>query len=207
MNHIFNYDGPLFGFLDKVANLFILNILFMICCIPLFTIGASVTALNYMMLKIVRGEEGYIVKDFFKAFKENFKQATAIWLIMAVLGTVFFVDFYVLNNMAIAISPVIRVVIYALLIVWVFELSYVFAVLSRFVNTVKQTMKNALLMSIRHLPWTILIIAVPAVVAAVTYIFMYRMLPVIFIAGFSGIAYIQAFIFSRIFKLYEAEQV
>ncbi len=206
MNRIFNYDGPLFGFLDKVANLFILNILFMVCCIPLFTIGASVTALNYMMLKIVRGEEGYIVKDFFKAFKENFKQATAIWLIMALFGVIFGVDFYVLNHMKLAMSPVIRTVIYALLVVWTFEFVYVFAVLSRFVNTVKQTMKNALLMSIRHLPWTALLIVVPAAIAAITYVFMYRILPVIFIAGFSGTAYIQAFIYSRIFKIYETEQ-
>ncbi|SFK73292.1 Uncharacterized membrane protein YesL [Lachnospiraceae bacterium KH1T2] len=206
MNRIFNYDGPLFGFLDKVANLFILNILFMVCCIPLFTIGASVTALNYMMLKIVRGEEGYIVKDFFKAFKENFKQATAIWLILALFGVIFGVDFYVLNHMKLAMSPVIRTVIYALLVVWTFEFVYVFAVLSRFVNTVKQTMKNALLMSIRHLPWTALLIVVPAAIAAITYVFMYRILPVIFIAGFSGTAYIQAFIYSRIFKIYETEQ-
>lgn len=206
MNRIFNYDGPLFGFLDKVANLFILNILFMVCCIPLFTIGASVTALNYMMLKIVRGEEGYIVKDFFKAFKENFKQATAIWLIMALFGVIFGVDFYVLNHMKLAMSPVIRTVIYALLVVWTFEFVYVFAVLSRFVNTVKQTMKNALLMSIRHLPWTALLIVVPVAIAAITYVFMYRILPVIFIAGFSGTAYIQAFIYSRIFKIYETEQ-
>jgi len=206
LNRIFNYDGPLFGFLDKVANLFILNILFMVCCIPLFTIGASVTALNYMMLKIVRGEEGYIVKDFFKAFKENFKQATAIWLIMALFGVIFGVDFYVLNHMKLAMSPVIRTVIYALLVVWTFEFVYVFAVLSRFVNTVKQTMKNALLMSIRHLPWTALLIVVPVAIAAITYVFMYRILPVIFIAGFSGTAYIQAFIYSRIFKIYETEQ-
>lgn len=178
----------------------------MVCCIPLFTIGASVTALNYMMLKIVRGEEGYIVKDFFKAFKENFKQATAIWLIMALFGVIFGVDFYVLNHMKLAMSPVIRTVIYALLVVWTFEFVYVFAVLSRFVNTVKQTMKNALLMSIRHLPWTALLIVVPAAIAAITYVFMYRILPVIFIAGFSGTAYIQAFIYSRIFKIYETEQ-
>ncbi|MCR5777787.1 MAG: DUF624 domain-containing protein [Lachnospiraceae bacterium] len=202
MGRFFNYDGPLFGFLDKLANLFILNVLFLICSIPIFTIGASWTALYYMTMKIAAGEEGYVFKGFFKAFKDNFKQATVIWLIMMTLGIIFRIDFYVLNYTRAGAMMVIRVLIFALLIIWMFEISYVFAVLAKFDNTVKQTMKNALLMSIRHLPFTAALFAIWAIAGVLVYCFFYQMIPVVFILGFSCIAYCQSFIFNNIFANY-----
>ena len=70
----FDLDSPLMQVLNKVADLLWLNILTLICCIPIVTAGASLTAMNYMALKIVRNEECYITKGFFKSFKQNFKQ-------------------------------------------------------------------------------------------------------------------------------------
>ena len=81
MGRIFSLDSPLFSFLNKVADLILLNILTMICCLPIITIGASMTALHYVVLKMVRDEESYIVRSYFKSFRQNFKQATIIWLI------------------------------------------------------------------------------------------------------------------------------
>ena len=69
-------------FLSKVADMIILNILFLITCIPIFTIGASMTALYYVTLRMVSGEEGPVSKDYFRSFKQNFRQATVIWLIL-----------------------------------------------------------------------------------------------------------------------------
>lgn len=72
--------------MGRAADLMILNIVFIICCLPIVTIGASLTALHYVTLKMVRNEESYIVKSFFKSFKQNFKQATIINLIMLLFG-------------------------------------------------------------------------------------------------------------------------
>ena len=66
---LFDLDSPVMRFLSKMADLMILNILTMICCLPLFTAGAAFTALHYVCLKMVRNEEGYIAKSYFKAFK------------------------------------------------------------------------------------------------------------------------------------------
>ena len=77
MGRIFSLDSPLFSFLNKVADLILLNILTMICCLPIITIGASMTALHYVVLKMVRDEESYIVRSYFKSFRQNFKQATS----------------------------------------------------------------------------------------------------------------------------------
>ena len=68
MGRLFSLDSPLFSFLSKVADLILLNILVIICCIPVITVGASMTALHYVVLKMVRDEESYIVRSFFKSF-------------------------------------------------------------------------------------------------------------------------------------------
>ena len=97
MGKIFNMDSPIMRFLNLVADLMIMNFVVTLCCLPIITIGASVTAMHYVMLKMVRGEDGYLVKDFFKSFKLNFKQATIIWLIMLLLIAVFVGDFFIVN--------------------------------------------------------------------------------------------------------------
>ena len=71
MGKVFNFEGPVFSFLSRLADLFWLNLLFVICSIPVITIGASSTALYYVTLKMAKDEEGYITRSFFKSFKEN----------------------------------------------------------------------------------------------------------------------------------------
>ena len=78
MGRFFNMDSPVMNFLGRVADLVWLNILYIICCLPIFTIGAATSALYYVTMKMVADEEGYITKSFFKSFKDNFKQATII---------------------------------------------------------------------------------------------------------------------------------
>ena len=89
---LFNLDSPVMVFLTKVANLMILNILTILLCIPLVTAGSAITALYYVTIKMARGDDPYIVKSYFKSFKENFRQATIIWLIMLAVILLMVVD-------------------------------------------------------------------------------------------------------------------
>ena len=93
MGSFFGLDSPLMRFLSRLADIFILNILFLICCVPVITIGASATALYTVTLKMARNEESYMVKGFWKAFKSNFKISTIVWLIMLVLGIILGLDY------------------------------------------------------------------------------------------------------------------
>ena len=95
MGRFFNLDSPLMTFLSKMADLMILNLLTLICCIPIITAGDAMTALYYMTVKMVKNEECYLVKGYFKSFKENFKQATIIWLIALLVGIIMIVVFAV----------------------------------------------------------------------------------------------------------------
>lgn len=92
MGRLFDTDNIVWRFLGRVADLVILNFLFLLCSIPIVTIGASWTALYSVTLKAVKNEESYIAKGFLEGFKENFKQSTIAWLVILLVGTVLFVD-------------------------------------------------------------------------------------------------------------------
>ena len=96
----FNWtDNVVMRALGKMGDMICLNVMWVICCIPIITIGASTTALYTVMLRMVKNEEGYIFRGFLKAFKSNFKQSTLIWLILLLLGIVWTVDFRVAGFM------------------------------------------------------------------------------------------------------------
>ena len=76
MNSLFNIDSPIMTFLSRVADLVILNILYVVCCLPIFTIGAATSALYYQVMKMSKNEESYAFRGNFKAFKDNFRKAT-----------------------------------------------------------------------------------------------------------------------------------
>lgn len=198
----FQLDSPLMNFLNKVADLMWLNILTMVCCIPIVTAGASFTALHYMALKIVRNEECYITRGYFKSFKENFKQATVIWLILLLVALVLAGDFYIISKAGIEFHIVIKVIIMAAAVLVLFTAVFVFPVLAKFDNTIKRTLKNAFVMSILQFPKTILMIvlyAVPAVVALLSY----RAWPVVFLFCFSVPALIAAMLYNKFFQKLE----
>ena len=79
MKNIFNVDNKFFSFMNKVADIMILNVLFIITCLPLITIGTSLIALYSVTLKQSSGTSSYIVREYFHAWKENIRQGTLLW--------------------------------------------------------------------------------------------------------------------------------
>ena len=98
MDRLFNMDNKFFTVMGRVADLIMLNVVFLICCLPIVTIGASLTALHYVTLKMARNEESYIIRSFFKSFKQNFKQATVINLIMLAVAAILYMDLRIVGN-------------------------------------------------------------------------------------------------------------
>ncbi len=98
MGRFFDLENPFWNFVAKLVDAIWLNLIFIIFSLPVITIGASATAMYTVTLKMVRDREGYMFKGFYKAFKENFKQATNIWIIVAILATVLWIDLRVLIN-------------------------------------------------------------------------------------------------------------
>ena len=151
---IFNYDNPVWRFIGKLGDLIILNILWIVCSIPVFTAGASTTAVYYVTLKLVRDEDDSTIRSFFRSFKSNFKQATAIWLILLAAGIVLGFDFWFFVSGQMSLNGAVRTAMTAvsggLLLIYLFIITYVFPLQARFYNPVKRTLFNAFFMSVRH---------------------------------------------------------
>ena len=204
MGRFFDLDSPLMSALNKLADLIILNILVIICSLPVFTIGASMTALHYVVLKMVRNEEGYIIKSFFKSFKQNFRQATIIWLILLVLIGVLIGDFLILRFSAVALPQWLHIVILAIAIILLFATVHLFPVLSRFENTILNTYRNSFFMGILALPKTV-VMMVCWIIPLVVMIFAPQIMPVVFVLGISGPAFLNAMLYNKTFKRFEPE--
>lgn len=199
-------DNVVTRVLSRICDFVILNILWLVCSIPIVTIGASTTALYSVMQKIVRNEEGYIARSFFKAFKQNFKQATIVWLLIAALGLILSVDL----NMARSLEGTIRIVfqvIFGFFSFWLFAIFlYVFPLLARYENSTKATLKNAVILSIAKLPFTFLmmvVVVVPVAASLLTVRTILLSVPIWMGIGVSIVTWLNAYILKRVFKIFE----
>lgn len=198
----FDPDSSFMQMLNTVTDLIVLNFVAFICCIPIFTIGASMTALHYSVLKIVRNEEGYVVKGFFKSFKQNFRQATIIWFIFLLAFGLVLGDLFILNNSTIAYASELKIVVMAAGILVLLTYVYVFPLLAKFDNTIFRTIKNSFGMSIIRFPRTLIIIAVNCAPLLLVY-FQAKLAPLILFFGISVPALVTACLYSRTFEKFE----
>lgn len=202
-------DSGFFRVLSRVADLMILNLIFVACCIPIVTIGPALTAMHYVTLKMAINEEGYVVRGFFKSFRQNFRQALIIWVIMLLIGCILATDLLILRDATGMLLQVMRVFIMATFVVYFMVMIYVFPTLAKFDNSVKATMKNALFMAILDFPRTVLMILIIAASVFVTlynsYTFWYGLLIWIML-GFACIAYVNSRFLAKIFKKYIPEE-
>lgn len=149
-------DSKFMQIMNRVCDLLILNILFLLCSIPVFTIGASAAALYTVCFRFDTNREGGTVKDFFKAFRSNFRQATVLWLIILLCGGSALINvaiFYLLGGPLRYCCILFGV----LFVIALFTGSYAFPLLTQFSNDNRSTLKNALLLSIGFFPRSILI--------------------------------------------------
>ncbi len=153
MKTLFDHEGPVMVFLTKIALTAWLNLLWLLCSLPLITLGASTTALYTVTLKMASDEEGNVTSQFFSAFASNFKEATKVWLILLAAGLVLAFDGYVLYHLRYdnAFWTLLFAVFIVMALAYVFILLYVFPLLARFENTTLAMIKNALFVSMRFL--------------------------------------------------------
>lgn len=201
MSSFFDLDSPMMRFLNRVADIVILNLVALICCIPIVTIGASLTALHYVTLKMARDEEGYIIRSFFKSFKQNFKQATGIWMIFVGVFAVLYVDFWILQEEVGTFFLVMKGVLLVATVLALFTFLYVWPVLSKFDNTVLRTIKNALFISILQLPRTIVIIVMNVLPFAMLY--SAKAAPFVLLFGLSVPALVTGYLNDKFFAKLE----
>lgn len=199
---MFKLDSPLMNFLGRVCDIMILNVLVIVFSLPIFTAGAAITAAYSVSYKMVKNEESYIIKGFWKAFKENFKQSTVIWLIFLAVFMVLFFDYRIMFYSEVELNKLVQYGVIAVTAIIAMGFSFVFPIQARFSNTVKNTIKNAFLIAISHLPSAILFVVSYAVPVVIFY-FMPQIGPVVLMLGCGILPYSKSFLFLKIFKKYE----
>ena len=209
MSKFFSLDSPFMRAMSRIADLMILNLLFIFTSIPIFTIGAGFTALYTVCFRLGTDDEGNTAKDYFRAFKENFKQSTLLWILMLiVMATAFFnaALFYTMGGL----FHLIWILAAALLVLAVFICSYAFPLMSQFESTGKQVFKNSLVLSIAYLPRSILMAALNALPVALVLTQVYVFLHVGFIwftLYFASIAYLNSRLLKKVFApFYDKDQ-
>lgn len=200
-------DNIIVRALSKICDMVCLNILWLICSIPIITIGASTAALYTVMLKMVKNEEGYIFRGFFKAFKSNFKQSTIMWIVILLLGIVCWIDYRVAGVMPGMGGSIMRIIFLLLGFILLSVTIYIFPLTARYENTIRNTVRNALILTVGKLPYTLLMVVVTVgslIISLWNSMTLMFAIPLWFIIGVSLIAWINSYILRRVFMIFDS---
>lgn len=198
---MFSYDSPLMRVLNKISDFMILSLLTFICCIPIITIGASITAAHYTALKMRRDTDNYVFRNFFKSFKTNFVQSTIIWLIGFLFTGLNVAAFFLYGNGT--LQSVFKGIVLAVLFLTAIVNIWVWPLQSKFINPVGRTIKNAMLLGCKHFFRTLLMLVIVLAAGALWYICGLRFFWVILFFGFSIPIYLCAMVYDKVFQQLE----
>lgn len=202
--NLFKIDGPIFNGLTRICDMMILNVLWVLCSIPIITMGAATTALYYSMLKINRKRDSAITGMFFHSFFQNLKQGCGLTLLFFVTGILLYVDIQACKMMDGKMRDISMIFITILFIIWGIMVSYVFPTLAQFDNTSINILKNSFIMSINNFHYTILIL----ILNAIPSVMLLGLedgatgLPIVLTFGIAITAFLNAKLFIRVFDKY-----
>lgn len=153
------YDSDFMMAISRIADYVILNVLCVVFSLPLVTAGAAITAKYYVAMKLARKEEPGVWSAFWKSFRENFRQATILWLIALLLIAFLGVDWFLFWKMQLtSTASAFRIALFVLSVLVAMSICCVFPILARFHVTIPEAMRNAVLFSVLHMPQMLLVI-------------------------------------------------
>lgn len=158
---LFNINSSFFKFINKLLDVLLLNLLWILCSLPVVTIGAATCAAFSVTLKMVDDEEGYIVKPFFKYFKQNFKQGTLMWIFTS--PQIYLL--YLLWQLVFKSDDINAIIIIGVIFLTALSISmniYSYPLIARYENSLKKIIKNSFGISLQYFGKTIILIAVIA---------------------------------------------
>lgn len=170
MNKLFDINSPLMQKLSQLPDLIVLNFLWVVCSLPMVTIGASTTALHAVTQKYVSGEENGIVKPFFRAFRKDFRQSTLLWIPVLLLVIMLIIDLMYLLYAGTGALLLLWIPFLILGVIALIIITYGFPLIARYENTTKTVISNSFLLFSLHflpslaamvlniLPWVLLLL-------------------------------------------------
>lgn len=196
-------ESPVFDFVNTLCNYILLNLVFLISCLPVITIGTALASLFAVTLREARGEYGYLVRTYVREFRRNLKSGTAAFAALSVIGALLLFNLVFWFSLETLFGSVLGGLMLAALLIWFGVFTYTFPLIARFENSLRQTLINALGLMACSMRYTLLIYAIDISVVCLcvfwsTFMKLFMVLP-----GFSFLAYCQSFLFNRVFAPYE----
>lgn len=208
LDGMFDPENKFWMFMEKVMNVMVISLLWLVCSLPLVTMGAATTAVFQFTLHQVRDEEGYVWNSFFKAFRQNFRQATVLWLGQLAVGAFLMLDLYVGLQMRVP-APVrmtVLIVLGSIGLVWFLTALYMLPILACFRVTIKQVVHDAFVMAVGNLPASI---AILAIYAGFTVLALMKPGAAVFCVGLAIFisSYLFHFVFGRYMKPWSQDEM
>lgn len=207
MRNLFNYENPFIQFLVRVGDLLILNVLFILCSAPVVTLGASLTALHRVTQNMLFEQEEPLLKAFFRAFRQNFKQSTLAWLVELVVIVSLVCDVLLVMayfNGGLAKAMYILVAVLAILVAGVY--AYLMPLIARYENGMRQQVNNAVILAIIKLPKTLLLVflnLLPVILVLISVPVFVQTLIFWVVIGFAFVSFIESSILKPVFQQLE----
>ena len=202
MRRIFDMENPFWQGVGVIADMMLINLLTLLCSVPVFTMGAAFTAMNDVVIRIIRQEEGSIIRDYGSAFRKNLKKGSLFGLILIFAAALLYFDYLC----SLAYAPMFRYGIAALSILVLTLAMYTFALLARYENSLTATIKNAAALAVGYFPRTLgmLVFTIAFWLLAIRF---YRIgAPVLFLFGFSLPCYVCIILLREVFDRLESKE-
>lgn len=155
MRFLFDPESQFMQFLSRLCDLILLNIVYVLTCIPLFTIGAATAALYDTVFRMDTEQEGKLMATYFHGFRENFRQGTAVWLLLVLYGIATWMNMNNFSDLGGSFGYGLFVLAMVIAVMGIFVHGYAFPLMSRFRYKTGTLLQNSLLLSVLYLPRTL----------------------------------------------------
>lgn len=172
MGNIFRWDSPVMQKIAMAGNLVILNILWLVCSLPIVTAGAATTAMYYVIFQYQTNEEDTVLRPFFRAFVKNFKLSTILWLSILIVAAILIVD--VLYMFICGTPTLMGILIIIVCAIFMMVQSHLLPQLARFETKLKPVVKNALLLTVLHMPSSLMMAVLNVMPIVIILLFPYQ---------------------------------
>lgn len=204
----FRYDSGFWSAMERVFDWMLLNLLWLVTSLPLVTIGASTAALTEVSCRMVCGEDPAVLKGYFKAWARHWKKATALWALLVVAAGWLLLSLRICFVAGSVLFLPVAVVEGALLFVVVLSIPYALHLCIRSELGIRETVKQAAVAALKHLPWSVVLALLGmgpwAVTLLVPQALPYLLLFWLFL-GVGGIAFLQQKVLGRLEQAEAAE--
>lgn len=200
---LFNLENKMIEGINKAIDCVWLSILWLVCSLPIITLGAANTALYYSIHKSIRNDRGYATTSFFSAFKRNFKQCTIIWCVMLLLYVLLGFDYSLMKRL-VGLGEIAGYIYNAFFVFIIFVTLwgfYIFTYIARFENSIKTTLLNTLYIMLHNIPWTLLIAVLFAVSCIAVFLF-----PILIVVVPAMYNILKNNILEKVFQKYMSEE-